>query len=81
MAHEIDTVSRTMVDTHFRDALAHRLAISEIAQDGLRQTMEYPRFGLVIFQPFSQSEKMDDRMRVFMTFIRIQLDTESQGCK
>jgi hypothetical protein len=24
---------------------------------------------------------MDDRMRVFMTFIRIQLDTESQGCK
>jgi hypothetical protein len=25
-----------MVDTHFRDAFAHRLAIPEIAQGGLR---------------------------------------------
>jgi hypothetical protein len=32
MTHEIDTESRTMVDTQFRDAFAYRLAIAEISQ-------------------------------------------------
>jgi len=50
MTHEIDTKSRTMVDTHFRDALAYRLAIPEIVQGGLRQPVQYPRLGLLIFQ-------------------------------
>ena len=40
MTHEIDTESRTMVDTHFRDAFAYRLAIPEIAQGGLRQPVQ-----------------------------------------
>ena len=39
-----------MMDTHFRDAFAYRLAITEIAQGGLRQPMQYPRLGLLIFQ-------------------------------
>ena len=51
MTHEIETESRTMVDTHFRDAFAYRLAIPEIAQGGLRQPVQYPRLGLLIFQP------------------------------
>jgi hypothetical protein len=50
MTHEIDTESRTMVDTHFRDAFAYRLAIPAIAQGGLRQPVQYPRLGLLIFQ-------------------------------
>ena len=39
-----------MEDTHFRDACAYRLAIPEIAQGGLRQPVQYPRLGLLIFQ-------------------------------
>ena len=39
-----------MVDTHFRDAFAYRLAIPEIVQGGLRQPVQYPRLCFVIFQ-------------------------------
>jgi len=50
MTHEIDPESRTMVDTHFRNAFAYRFAIPEIAQGDLRQPVQYPRLGLLIFQ-------------------------------
>lgn len=50
MTHEIDTQSLTIVDSHFRDAFTHRLGIPKIAQGGLRQPVQYPRLGFLIFQ-------------------------------
>ena len=41
MTDEIDTESRTIVDTHFQNAFAYRLAIPEIVQGGLRQSVQF----------------------------------------
>ena len=57
LAHEIDALSRSTMDAHFQNTVAHGRTITKIAQRGFRQPVKDKGLALMVRQRLQPSGK------------------------